>query len=74
MLMAALSVISGNASVLYTFYPPLTASAWFYIGLVLVVVGTWIWCGLMIVAMASGSAPIPARRCRWRCSPPSPTR
>src|SRR5690606_22295365 len=40
-----------NASVLYTFYPPLTATPWFYIGLVLVVVGSWIWCGLMIVAM-----------------------
>jgi len=50
-LMAALSVISGNASVLYTFYPPMTATAWFYIGLVLVVVGSWIWCILMIVAM-----------------------
>ena len=37
---------------LFTFYPPLTASPWFYIGLVLVVVGSWIWCVLMIVAMA----------------------
>jgi cytochrome c oxidase subunit 1 len=50
-LMAALSVISGNASVLFTFYPPLTATPWFYIGLVLVVVASWIWCLLMIVAM-----------------------
>ena len=52
-LMAALSVISGNASVLFTFYPPLTATPWFYIGLVLVVVASWIWCILMIVAMRS---------------------
>ena len=36
---------------LYTFYPPLTASPWFYIGLVLVVAGSWIWCVLMLVAM-----------------------
>ena len=50
-LMTALSVISGNASVLFTFYPPLTATPWFYIGLVLVVVGSWIWCILMIIAM-----------------------
>ena len=50
-LMAALSVISGNASVLFTFYPPLTATPWFYIGLVLVVVASWIWAILMIVAM-----------------------
>jgi cytochrome c oxidase subunit 1 len=63
-LMAALSVISGNASVLYTFYPPLTATAWFYIGLVLVVVASWIWCLLMIVAMrrwrnANPGQPVP---------------
>ncbi len=63
-LMAALSVISGKASVLYTFYPPLTGTVWFYIGLVLVVVGSWIWCGIMIAAMAvwkreNPGAPVP---------------
>src|SRR5215203_2033749 len=58
-LMAALSVVSGNASVLYTFYPPLTATVWFYIGLVLVVVASWIWCGLMIFAMRSWKAANP---------------
>lgn len=52
-LMTALSVISGNASVLYTFYPPLTATPWFYIGLVLVVVGSWVWAVLMIAAMTA---------------------
>ena len=73
--MAALSVISGNASVLYTFYPPLTATAWFYIGLVLVVVASWIWCLLMIVAMRAVEARQPrASRCRSRCSRPSPMR
>lgn len=51
-LMAALAVISGKASVLYTFYPPMTATPWFYIGLVLVVVGSWIWCGVMIAEMS----------------------
>ena len=50
--MAALTILAGNASVLYTFYPPLTASPFFYIGLVLVVAGSWIWCAIMIVAMA----------------------
>jgi cytochrome c oxidase subunit 1 len=50
--MAALTILSGNASVLYTFYPPLTASPFFYIGLVLVVAGSWVWCTIMIVAMA----------------------
>src|SRR5215203_4002091 len=60
-LLAALSVISGNASVLYTFYPPLTATAWFYIGLVLVVVASWIWCLLMIVAMRQWRSANPGR-------------
>jgi len=51
--MAVAMILSGHASVLYTFYPPLTASVFFYLGLVLVVVGSWIWCVEMIVAMAS---------------------
>jgi cytochrome c oxidase subunit 1 len=50
-LMAVASILSGRASVLYTFYPPMTATPWFYIGLVLVVAGSWIWCVLMLVAM-----------------------
>jgi len=50
-LMAVATILSGRASVLYTFYPPMTANAFFYIGLVLVVVGSWVWCVLMIVAM-----------------------
>jgi cytochrome c oxidase subunit 1 len=50
--MAVLSIGDGQASVLYTFYPPMTASVWFYLGLVLVVGGSWIWCVLMLVAMA----------------------
>ncbi len=39
---AAIPILAGKATVLYTFYPPMEASAWFYIGLVLVVVGSWI--------------------------------
>ena len=50
-LLALAAILSGQASVLYTFYPPLMASPWFYIGLVLVVAGSWIWCVLMLVAM-----------------------
>ena len=37
----------GRASVLYTFYPPLIGNAFFYIGVVLVVVGSWVWVALM---------------------------
>lgn len=60
-LMAALAVMSGNASVLYTFYPPLTATPVFYIGLVLVVVASWIWAALMLVAMRSWKAANPGK-------------
>src|SRR5438477_9894732 len=38
--LTVIPIATGQASVLFTFYPPLTASAWFYIGLVLVVVGS----------------------------------
>src|SRR5690625_5017708 len=39
--LAASQIAIGEASVLYTFYPPMAASPWFYIGLVLVVLGVW---------------------------------
>jgi cytochrome c oxidase subunit 1 len=51
----------GQASVLFTFYPPLTGSVWFYIGLVLVVAGSWIWCVLMLVAMRDWKRANPGR-------------
>lgn len=41
-LAAAAAILSGSSSVLYTFYPPLRAHPAFYIGLTLVVVGSWI--------------------------------
>ncbi len=59
--MALATVLSGRASVLYTFYPPLTGSPVYYLGLVLVVVGSWIWCVLMIVAMAGWKRDNPGR-------------
>ena len=60
-LMAVLAILSGNASVLYTFYPPMTATVWFYIGLVLVVASSWIWCGIMIAAMAQWKRAYPGQ-------------
>ncbi|HUL65357.1 MAG TPA: cbb3-type cytochrome c oxidase subunit I, partial [Burkholderiaceae bacterium] len=47
-LMSVLAVAAGNSSVLYTFYPPLTGSPFFYLGIVLVVVGSWFWAALMV--------------------------
>lgn len=41
-ILAVIMILSGQASVLYTFYAPLQASAWFYVALALFVVGTWI--------------------------------
>lgn len=40
--MVLVTVINGTASVMYTFYPPMQASPWFYIGLVFLVLGIWI--------------------------------
>jgi cytochrome c oxidase subunit I len=42
------AILSGQATVLYTFYPPLAAHPAFYIGLTLVVVGSWIWCATLV--------------------------
>jgi cytochrome c oxidase subunit 1 len=48
-LTAATAVASGAASILYTFYPPLIGSPFYYIGIVLVVIGSWIWVALMAI-------------------------
>jgi len=48
-LMASAPVAAGRATVLYTFYPPLIGSAFYYLGIVLVVVGSWIWVALMAI-------------------------
>ena len=48
-LMAALTTASGKSSVLYTFYPPMIGSVFYYLGVVLVVVGSWVWVALMSV-------------------------
>ena len=39
---AAITILSGNATVLYTFYAPLKASPSFYLGATLLVLGTWV--------------------------------
>ncbi|MGD9738787.1 MAG: cbb3-type cytochrome c oxidase subunit I [Bauldia sp.] len=62
--MATVTILAGEATVLYTFYPPLTGSIFFYLGILLVVVGSWIWVALMIVAMvrwkrANPGEPVP---------------
>jgi cytochrome c oxidase subunit I len=62
--MAMVPVALGHASVLYTFYPPLIGSPFYYIGVVLVVVGSWVWVALMSINLgvwkrAHPAAPVP---------------
>src|SRR5258707_11959834 len=45
--MAMIPVALGKASVLYTFYPPMIGSPVYYLGVVVVVVGSWSWARLM---------------------------
>ena len=46
--MALATVAAGKANVLYTFYPPLLGSPYYYLGILVAVVGTWVWIGLMV--------------------------
>ena len=62
--MAMVPVALGLASVLYTFYPPMIGSPFYYIGVVLVVVGSWVWVALMSVNLRAWKrdhpgAPVP---------------
>lgn len=54
--MTTLAILSGTSTVLYTFYPPLEAHPTFYIGATLLVIGSWVWCGVMIGSFRSWRA------------------
>ena len=58
-LAAVVVILAGKATVLYTFYPPLKAHPAFYIGLTLIVVGSWGWALVMLRALRV-----------WRCANP----
>ena len=47
-ILALATVAAGDATVLYTFYPPLSGSPYYYLGLLIAVMGSWIWIGLMV--------------------------
>jgi cytochrome c oxidase subunit 1 len=51
--LAAQTILRGQSTVLYTFYPPLQAHPLFYIGATLLVVASWIWGGVMIASYRS---------------------
>lgn len=52
-LIAVATILSGQASVLYTFYPPLLADVWYYIGAFMLIGGSMIWVVLMVVNMTA---------------------
>src|SRR5713226_8321994 len=60
-LMAVAAILSGQASVLYTCYPPLLASGWYYAGAFLLIGGSMIWVVLMVVNMAAWKRDNPGR-------------
>jgi cytochrome c oxidase subunit I len=60
-LMAVAAILSGRASVLYTFYPPLLASGWYYGGAFLLIGGSMIWVVLMILNMTAWKRGNPGR-------------
>jgi cytochrome c oxidase subunit I len=59
--MAVATVLTGKASVLYTFYPPLLASPWYYLGAFLLIGGSMIWVVLMVVNMTGWKRDNPGR-------------
>jgi cytochrome c oxidase subunit I len=59
--LATWAILSFRASVLYTFYPPLQAHPAFYIGLTLVVAGSWGWAGSMLAAWRAARRRQPGR-------------
>ena len=59
--MALATVFAFKSSVLYTFYPPLQAHPLFYIGLTLLVVGSWGWVANMIASWREALAAHPGK-------------
>jgi cytochrome c oxidase subunit 1 len=62
--MAAIPLLTGKASVLYTFYLPIQAHVAFYFGATLLIVGSWVWCAIMLVMFkqwkqANPNQPVP---------------
>jgi cytochrome c oxidase subunit 1 len=62
LLVAAVPLVGNAATVMFTFYPPLKAHWAFYIGLTLVVVGTWLVTLNMALTLRAWRATHPGRR------------
>ena len=48
--MALATVATGRASVLFTFYPPMVGSPWYYLGVALIIIGSYFWIALMLLS------------------------
>jgi cytochrome c oxidase subunit I len=60
-LATTVTILTFRASVLYTFYPPMQAHPLFYIGLTLVVVGSWGWAAEVIASWRAARRARPDR-------------
>jgi cytochrome c oxidase subunit 1 len=60
--MTTLAILSGTSTVLYTFYPPLLAHPTFYLGATLLVIGSWLWCAVMVLSYRDWRRDYPGER------------
>ena len=61
-LLAAFAMFTGNANVLFTFYPPLEAHWTFYVGLALVVISTWVTSANQLITLSAWRKEHPGER------------
>ncbi len=59
--LAAIPMLLGNATVLFTMYAPLQASFFFYLGATLLVIGTWVTLAAMLLTRREWKADNPGR-------------
>ena len=63
-LAALIPELLGKSATLYTFYLPLMGNTWYYVGLILVVLGSWVWVAVMLANLTvwkvrHRNAPVP---------------
>ena len=68
LVLAAIPLLGNAATVMFTFYPPLQAHWAFYVGLTLVVVGTWPVTLNLVFTYRTWRAQHPGERTHWRRS------
>ena len=61
---ALIPELLGKSATLYTFYAPLMGNTWYYVGLLLVIIGSWIWVAVMLANLTvwkikNRNAPVP---------------